>query len=373
MTARVWAEIDVAAIKSNLAAIRSFNGPQTDVMAVVKANAYGHGLEIVANAAWESGTRWFGVATVSEGVEVRYLLPESWVCLFPPFCPGEEAEIVRSDLIPLISSQEQAERLSVANDSQREPLSVHLEVDTGMGRSGILPSGALALAQSIAQNPRLMLGGIATHFAAGDTDPSFTRRQADELNKVVGLLSGEGIDPGVIHAANSGGMILASESRFNLVRPGLLMYGILPIALNETLIPDLSPALVLKTCVSLIRDLPKGHSISYGRTHQLSRDSRVATLPVGYGDGYPRDLSNQGAALISGQRAPILGRVCMDITVVDITDIPGVSEGDEAVLIGAQGNYRIRTEDIARLIGTTEHDVTTRLTERVPRIPVNAT
>ena len=373
MTPRVWAEIDIAAIRENLAAIRSFVGPSTEVMAVVKANAYGHGIGIVCQAAREAGTRWFGVGTVQEGVFVRGEIPDSHICLFSPFLAGEEPDLVRNRLIPLLSSEEQADRLSTECRNQNAEIDVHLEIDTGMGRSGIQPFAALSLAGRIVGLPGIRLTGASTHFPCGDTDPEFTRGQARVLATLVSDLCDRGIRLEMIHAANSGGTIHAPEARLNLVRPGLLMYGIRPIAIGRDLSPTVRPALSLKTRVALIRELTAGHTISYGRTHVLSKPSRVATLPVGYGDGYPRELSNRGAVLIWGKRAPILGRVCMDMTVVDVTEIPDADVGDEAVLIGSQGGASISAEDVARDIGTTEHDVTTRLSERVTRVPIGQT
>ena len=370
MTPRVWAEIDIAAIRENLAAIRSFVGPSTDVMAVVKADAYGHGIEIVVPAAWESGAGWFGVATVEEGAYVRRELPDSRICLFSPFLRGEESEIVRHRLIPLLSSEAQALRLSAECEKQRAAIEVHLEVDTGMGRSGIEPSAAMPIAEQILSMTGLRLTGAATHFPCGDTDPALTRDQSLRLANFVSELGNRGIVLQFIHAANSGGVVLAPTGRFNLVRPGLLMYGIRPLALNDDNRPAVIPVLSLKTRIALIRELPAGHAISYGRTHVLSRPARVATLPVGYGDGYPRELSNRGFVLIRGRRAPIIGRVCMDMTVVDVTEIEEAEESDEAVLIGRQGEEIIKAEEIAKAIDTTEHDVTTRLSERVKRVPV---
>ncbi len=373
MTPSVWAEIDIAAIRDNLAAIRSFVGPSTDVMAVVKANAYGHGIGIVSRAAWEAGARWFGVGTVQEGAYVRGELTDSHICLFSPFLAGEESEIVRARLIPLLSSEEQAERLSAECRNQSADIEVHLEIDTGMGRSGMQPSVAVSQAERIVGLPGIRITGAATHFPCGDTDAEFSRDQARQLATLESDLRERGIRLDVIHAANSGGTLLAPEARLSLVRPGLLMYGIHPVAIGHERLPGVRPALSLKTRVALIRELPAGHTISYGRTHVLSRPSRVATLPVGYGDGYPRELSNRGGVLIRGKRAPILGRVCMDMTVVDVTEVPDAEVGDESVLIGYQEALRITAEEIAESIGTTEHDVTTRLTERVTRVPVGRT
>jgi alanine racemase len=371
MTARVRAEIDIAAIKYNMAAIRAFVGPKTDVMAVVKANAYGHGLEIVSQAAWDSGARCYGVTAIEEGASVRRLLPEAGICLLSPFLPGEDEGIVQNRLTPFISSLEQAERLSVECSRRSVSLEVHLEIDTGMGRSGLPPESALEAAGRIAALPGIRITGLATHFACGDSDPDFTRKQNQSLMRVLEELRRRGIRPEVIHDANSGALSTTPETFNSLVRPGLFLYGIRPKSLEPSSFRQLKPVLALKTRVALLKELPEGHAISYDRTHILTRPSLVATLPVGYGDGYPRELSNRGSVLIRGFRAPILGRVCMDMTVVDVTDLPGATVGDEAVLIGRQGSDEITVEQLAALINTTEHDITTRLTDRVARIPVH--
>jgi len=368
MTSRVWAEIDLSAIRQNIDAIRALVGPRVDLMPVVKADAYGHGMREVARAALKAGAEWLGVASVAEGVTLRPLLPDANICVFAPFDPADAEEIACHRLTPFLSNLDGARALSRAAQRLRTSVHVHLEADTGMGRSGVLPDQVAQVAEQVARMPCIHLTGLATHFPSAEDDPAFTARQLETLNQARKKVEAAGAPLRYVHCASSAAILRYPESRLNLVRPGLLLYGILPAVPPETPIPDLRPALTLKTRVVLIRSLPAGHPISYQRTHTLARASRIATLPVGYGDGYPRALGNAGHALLCGRRAPIVGRVCMDVTLADVTDIPEAAVGSEVVLIGAQGQAQIRVEEIARLIGTTEHDVTTRLTPRVPRI-----
>lgn len=368
MQPRAWAEIDLAAIRHNVTEIRSFVGHRVDVMPVVKADAYGHGASEVARAALAAGADWLGVATVAEGAALRKNLPTARICLFSPFRREEAEEIVAHQLIPFVSDLEGARAVSLRAQRMRSGVRVHLEVDTGMGRSGVLPHEAARLADYMGRMPAILLCGLATHFPSAEDDPEFTARQLSVLQTVREAVEATDTRLSHTHCANSAALLRCPASRLDMVRPGLLVYGILPDVPPDTPVPDLRPALTLKTRIALLRTLPKGHPISYGRTHVLARESRIATLPIGYGDGYPRTLGNTGHVLIGGRRAPLLGRVCMDMALADVTDIPDAGADSEVVLIGAQEAERIRVEEIARRTQTTAHDVTTRLTARVPRV-----
>lgn len=368
MRSRVWAEVDLTAIRRNVEAIRALVGRGVDIMPVVKADAYGHGMMEVADAALRAGVKWLGAATVAEGVALRQRFPDTSICTFAPFSAEEAEEIARHRLTPFLSDLERARVLALAAQRLRTVARAHLEADTGMGRSGVLPDQMLRFVEQAMRMPSLLLTGLATHFPSAEDDPEFTRRQVTALQAIHAAVTSAGAPLTYVHCANSAALLCYPESRQNLVRPGLLLYGILPDVPTQVPLPPLLPALTLKTRIALLRALPAGHSISYQRTYTLARAGRIATLPVGYGDGYPRALSNVGQALVCGRRAPIVGRVCMDVTMIDVTDIPEAAVGTEVVLIGAQGSERIRVEEIARAIGTTPHDVTTRLTARVPRI-----
>lgn len=367
MSPRVWAEVDLAAVRHNLKEIRAHVGLRVAVMPVVKADAYGHGAAEVARAATMAGCDWLGVATVAEGADLRQRVPGASIALLAPFLPDEAEEIVRLRLTPLVSDLDGARALALAGQRGRTAARVHLEVDTGMGRSGALPGDVARLATHLGRMGSIVATGIATHFPCAETDPEATRRQLATLLKATAEVRATDTTLQLVHCASSAALLLYPESRLDMVRPGLLVYGIVPPVPPAVPVPPVRRALTLKTRIVLVRQLPVGATVSYGATRILDRPTRVATLPVGYGDGYPRALGNVGRVLVGGRSAPILGRICMDMTLADVTDIPGAEVGSEVVLIGTQGEAAIGVEEIARTTDTTEHDVTTRLTPRVPR------
>jgi alanine racemase len=382
-TARAWAEVDLGAIRANVAALRTHLPFSIQLLAVVKADAYGHGLVPVARSAWEAGAAWLGVATVDEGSALRSAGIEAPIALLCAPLPEQAGAIVKHRLTAAVGDMTTLQALAaVAKHAKAgaEPAAIHLEIDTGMGRSGAQAEEALALWQAARAIGTLKVTGLATHFADADgPDTALTHRQEQQLRQVRAALERDGARFEVVHLSNSAGTLRFQAAGGNLIRPGLLLYGISPSlpAADESSSSErrqdthslaLRPALTLKARVATVRALPAGHPISYGATHRLTRASLVATVLIGYGDGYPRRLSNRGHLLLQGRRAPILGRVCMDQTVVDVTDIPGVAPGMEAVCIGAQGTDRIAVEEIATRIETTEHEITTCLTARIPRI-----
>jgi alanine racemase len=368
MNHRVTAEVSLAAIRRNINVIRNIIGLRTDIMAVVKADAYGHGSCEVARAALEAGAEWLGVASVAEALQLRKVFPSSRICIMSPFHRDESEEIVLNRFIPFISDFESALSLSKAAQKLRSQIKIHLEVDTGMGRSGVHPDQAARIADLINRLNGIVIDGLMTHFPSAEDDPEYTMQELKQFLQVRQAVEAVDIHLQYLHCAASASILRYPEARLNLVRPGLLLYGMLPPLAPGTIIPDVKHALTLKTNILLIRSLAAGSSVSYSRTYTMKRQSRIASLPVGYGDGYPRELSNIGHVLICGQKAPIVGRVCMDVTLVDVTDIPQASVGSEAILIGKQGNEQILAEDLARMIHTTEHDITTRLTSRVQRV-----
>ncbi len=367
MPHRAWAEVDAAAIASNVSAVRALVGP-AGVMAVVKADAYGHGVEVGANAAVAGGASWLGVATVDEGVQLRHLGFDLPISVFAPADSDEAEEIVHSRLTPFVGGARLLEALHRAASQRDAVVEVHVEIDTGMGRSGVLPRDLDGFLDAAGGLPGVHITGAATHFPSAEDDVEFTRRQISSFSTACDRIRAATGRPLVRHCANSAGLLLYPEARMSLVRAGLLIYGIVPALGSPDAIPLVRPALALKSRVTLVRDLPSGHNVSYGQTYSLERPSRIATVSIGYGDGYPRRTSNRGVVLIAGNRAPILGRVCMDVIAVDVTDVPSIAEGDEAVMIGQQDGEVIRAEEVARWAETTEHDVTTRLLPRVPRV-----
>jgi alanine racemase len=367
MLPRVQAVIDLSAVRHNVGLIRAVVGPGVEIMAVVKADAYGHGAREAAGAAMQAGASWLGVATVKEGAALRQDARDARICVLSPFGRDECDDIAVNRLTPLLSDRESACALSAAAGRLGTPVEAHIEVDTGMGRSGVPHDRAADLVRQVSSLPFINLTGMSTHFPSAEDDTEFTARQLALFEGVRAAIAQAGIQLDALHAANSAALLRYPAARYNLVRPGLLLYGIVPECTGAEDALDIHPALTLQSAVRLIRELPAGHTISYGQTHILTRPSRVATVPVGYGDGYPRALSGRGHVLVRGRRAPILGRICMDVMVIDVTDIPNVEVGGSVVLIGKQGDQRIRVEELARLAETTEHDVTTRLTDRVER------
>lgn len=368
---RVWAEIDAAALAHNVRLLRSHFGPSR-LMAVVKADAYGHGVSLVAPLCAGLGLTDFGVATPAEGAALRSLLPsDASIYVLGPALPSEAPAIVFHRLTVLLSSLEMGQALSEAARAQNTTASAHLDLDTGIGRAGVLPAAAAALLTALDALPDLQITGLATHFADADDNPDDASSQHALFLDFLRTL-GPRVNTLLAHAANSPAVLnLPPAVRHALIRPGLLLYGIEP---TQGLFADrdlpLRPVLSLKTRVTLCRPLPAGATISYGRTFVVPPGGGTyATLGVGYGDGYPRRLSNLGSVLLHGRQAPICGRVCMDQIVVEVSHIPGVQTDDIATLIGTDGTQTLTAGTLAALVQTTPHDITTRLTARVPRLP----
>ena len=363
---RCWAEIDLAALRHNLGVARECAGPDASVLAVVKADAYGHGVVPVAQALHDGGgVKTFGVANVAEAARLQDCLPGVGVTILSPALPAERAEVVRRGVLPWVSSVEEVEDYARLSLELRggNLFGVEMVVDTGMGREGVLEAGAEALRQRVSTLPGLILEGVVTHLPSPDEDEAFTR---DELARFERLLSGDHPGPRR-HAQNSAGLLGYPLARgCNVVRPGLMLYGASPLPAWQA---RLRPVLTLRTRVSLVRDLPAGHGISYGRTFVTPRPMRVGTLAMGYADGYPRHLSNAGAeVLVRGRRCPVLGRVTMDQTMICLDALPGVVAGEEAVLIGRQGNEEILAAELAAKAGTIPWEIFTGLTTRVERV-----
>jgi alanine racemase len=383
---RAWVEVDLTAIRFNVSEIARFIGQHAHIMSVVKADAYGHGLTRVAHEVIKAGASWLGVAAVSEGALLRDAGISSPIALLSAPAAAAAADIVHYGLTAMVGDAAMLDALHAVRSLSQSELAVHLDIETGMGRSGALPQDAVSLWKH-ARSLGILVEGISTHFADADNaNDCHTRRQLQEFEKACAALYSAGASFKWIHIDNSASIIAhpitnhndeqrassvlpAPSCRMssNLIRPGLLIYGLAPKSAIATAI-HVRPALALKARIATIRELPKNHAISYGVTHRLQRNSRVATISIGYGDGYPRALSNCGFILICGSRAPILGRVCMDQTIVDVTDIPKASAGDEVICIGSQNNETIKVEQISGLIGATEHEITTGLTARLPRV-----
>ncbi len=363
-----WAEIDLDAIALNAASLKAHAGGKAELMVTVKANAYGHGAVPVARAAMEGGATRLAVHRTLEGVQLRQAGITAPILIMGYTLPAESERIVRWDLTPTVNSQPQAEALSAAAMAAGKPLPIHVKIDTGMSRYGLLPDEVLDFVRFLSRLPGLVLEGLYTHYAVADlADKTFTRHQFGIYMDVVKRLEAAGFTFPLKHVANSAATLDLPEMALDMVRCGIALYGLRPSDEVEPAVP-LRPALTLKSRVARVRTLPAGASISYGRTYITDKPTRVALVPVGYGDGYHRILSNRGAVLIHGQRAPIVGRVCMDQFVVDVSHILDVRLHDEVVLIGRQGEGHIPAEEVARWAETINYEVTTGLLPRVVRV-----
>jgi alanine racemase len=339
-------------------------------MAIVKADGYGHGAVEVARAAVAAGVSFLGVGLVEEAVELRengLTVP----ILILGFTPAEYGPyLCRYHLTPTVFTSEEAEAFSAAAKSCGHELPVHIKVDTGMSRVGYFPcEEADDFIVGIASKPGLSLQGLYTHFASADhRDKTFTRQQLQRYLSLVQRLEARGIHVPVKHTANSAGAIDVRDAHFDMIRLGISLYGLYPSAEVNRMDVDLRPAMALKSRIIFIKEVPAGTGISYGSTYVTDQRTRVATLPLGYGDGYPRQLSNIGQVLVRGQRAPIVGRVCMDQTVINVQHINDVMTGDEAVLFGRQGDSILHVDEVARWLNTINYEVVTRISRRIPRV-----
>ena len=363
--------MDLDALRENLAQIRNWIGPGRKVLTVVKADAYGHGLRQIAAVLMQSGTDLFGVANLAEARAIRSVGP-GWPILMLGACLPSEVELaVRDGVMPTLSTLMEAERFAAAAARLNIVAPVQLKLDTGMGRLGVFPEGAEALVESIQRLPSLALKGVYTHYSCAEDSADFTHHQKQLFADLVNSLVARGQSFDWVHASNSGGVLLEPDGPSNVVRVGLLVYGVVPQGArlqDTTLSCRFRPALDWKCRVSLVRDLPAGTPVSYGRTFITPRRMRVATLTVGYADGYSRASSNRAQVLVGNKRCPVLGRVTMDQMMVDVTGLDDVQTGDEAVLIGQQGSQKITANDLAEWSQTIPWEVLTNITYRVPRI-----
>ncbi len=366
---RCWAEIDLAALERNLHLIRASLPPHMRYVAVVKADAYGHGLHQTAARLMHAGADLFGVANLAEAAAIRELSPDWPILLLSPLLPDEDRYVIDYDVAATVSSADEVSRLDFAGRTADREVTVHLKIDTGMGRLGVWHEEAPALYRQIRDSKNLKLAGVFTHFSSPDTDAVFTAEQRRRF--LVALQKCEGLDLATlfVHADNSAGLeTIEVAGPFNAVRIGLLQFGILPHTGSLLSQVQAEPVFSFRTRVGLVKRLPSGTGVSYGGTHVLRRDSTVAILTAGYGDGLPRAASNRGHVLISGQRCPVLGRVTMDQTIVDVTDIPSVCAGDEAVLIGRQNGAEISLTEFSRWADTIPWETLCSVTKRVTRL-----
>lgn len=359
---RTWAEIDLAALRHNLHVARDISGQS--IMVVLKAAAYGHDIKKIAQALDQENITFYGVASVIEARRIHSTASKTRIYLLGPTLADERAEIVTHGWTPCISSLEEAQHFSELN-AGNSPLAVHITVDTGMGRGGFLPITLSSALSEILKLKNISVEGIGSHLPSADEDREFTLAQFETFTNIV-----ENCDYPFkyIHLANSAGILDYSSSVTNicnLCRPGLMLYGVSPMPQYQS---RLKPVMSLKSKITLIRELPAGHGISYGRSVLLDKPTRVATVGAGYGDGYPRSVSAKNAAvIIRGVRCPIIGRVTMDQIMIDVTALPKATAGDEVELFG----QHINVTEVADNAGTISWEILTRITPRVTRIYLN--
>jgi len=363
-----WAEIDLSATAHNIRLLQKRVGPHVRVMAVVKAEAYGHGAIRVARSALKAGAAWLGVAALNEAISLRQAGITAPILIFG-WTPGWLArQAIEHDVTCAVFDLDTAGAFNRAAQEAGRRARLHVKVNTGMNRLGLMPEAAAGAIVQMRAMDGVVVEGIFTHFARNDEpDRAYTDVQIGRFKRVLSDLEALGIAIPIRHAANSPGVLRYPEIHFDMVRPGILLHGLDPS--HEVLAPsDFRPAMTLKTRVAQVQALPPGSPVSYGGTYITQGWERIAVLPIGYADGFRRKPQHWGEVLVRGRRAPIVGRVCMDQCMIDVTRLPDVRQGDEVVLIGAQGQDRIRAEDAAGRLGTNNYETVSMVMGRVPRV-----
>lgn len=381
-TSLIRAEVDLGAIAQNVTELRNITNPAAKVMAVVKADAYGHGAVKTAETALKNGAEVLGVARINEAVALRkagFTVP---VQIFGYTPPSMAETLIRYDLTQTVFSFQSASALSQTALSKNKKIRIHIKVDTGMGRLGLvtdcgaiscsdinLTRSSLQQVESIVRLQGIIPEGIMTHFASADSlDKSNARKQFEIFMDFIDRLKKKGIEFGVRHAANSAAVMEMPETHLDLVRPGISIYGLYASDEVDRNIIRLKPAMALKTRVVHVKKIPEGFSVSYAGTYHTRKTTTVATVSVGYADGFNRLLSSCGSMLVHGKRSPVIGRVCMDLTMLDVSHVPDVSVGDEVVVFGKQKDEFIHVDEIAQILNTINYEIVTGITARVPRV-----
>jgi alanine racemase len=365
-----WAEVDLDALAHNFRAVRERVGPGVKVMGVVKADAYGHGAAECARRLEAEGADWFGVATPEEGMALRRAGVSRFILSFGGFWEGQAEACVAQGVVPVVYRLDMAAGLDAAASAAGVVADVHVKVDTGMGRLGVRYDEAAEFAEALRPFRNIRVDGLMTHFAAADEPrrDCFTTEQLGRFREAVAAFRARGFNPTFEHTANSAAALAHPETRGNMVRPGGVLYGlwrdVLPPLADA---PGLRPVMSLRTRVTLLKRVRAGETLGYGCTYEAAREMTVATLPAGYADGYARALSNRGRVIVKGVYAPVVGRVSMDLTLVDVTGIEGVRVGEQVTLLGADGPLLLPAEDLAQTAGTLSYEITCGLSARVPR------
>jgi alanine racemase len=365
-----WAEIDLAALAANYRAVRERVGAGVGVMGVVKADAYGHGAVECARRLAAEGAEWFGVASPDEAFELRRAGVTQNILSFGGFWDGQAGECLRQRITPVVYRLDMAEALDAAAREAEAVADVHVKIDTGMGRLGVRYDEAAEFASKLCEFSSVRVDGLMTHFAAADEPrrDCFTEEQFRHFREAVAAFRGRGHAPTYEHAANSAATFAHPETRGNMVRPGGVLYGlwrdVLPPQADA---PEFRPVMSVRTRVTLLKRVHAGETLGYGCTFEAAREMLVATVTAGYADGYARALSNRGRVIVRGRLAPVVGRISMDLTLLDVTDVPGVETGDVVTVLGEGEGLSVPAEDIAQTAGTLSYEITCGISARVPR------
>ena len=371
------AEINLKAFKHNLQNLKTVLGSKTDIMAVIKADAYGHGALPCAKAAIESGVGYLGAGVIEEGIELRKNGIKGPVLILGGIFPDEVTDLIHHNHSTIHHTAHLAEALSKEGKKQGKTVNIHIKVDTGMNRLGILPENLLALTEKISSLPNLKIEALSTHFSsADDEDLSITNQQIELFKNTLNKLKETGITPPLTHLANTSALFRFAESHSTMVRPGLILYGALPSPIlnpvvqnfcqNENL-ESFEPVMQWKSRIILLKSVQKGQALSYSRKYFTQKDSHIATLPIGYADGLPRRLSNNMEVLVKGRRVPQVGTICMDMILIDVSEVPDVQIGEEVVIFGKQGDEVIQVEELAQKANTIPYEILCNVGKRVPR------
>lgn len=373
---RTWAEVDLDALDYNIKSIKGKMAPKHKVMGIVKADAYGHGDGFVARKLQDGGFDWFGVSNIEEGMSLRREGITKPILVLG-YTPADCVEILsRMSITNAIVGMEHAKALQAAAEAAGVVVEGHIKLDTGMTRVGFQTDDAdfdqsLKDIIEVSKMPNVKITGIFTHHAVADSytgdHPAFTQMQFDRFDKMVKALQDAGVDVGIRHCANSATTIAYPERHLDMCRSGVITYGMLPSGECKGMI-DLKPLMTVKSTIGLVKKVPAGSQLSYGRTYTAETEQIIATVPIGYADGYNRALSNKACMIVKGQYAPVVGRVCMDQLMIDVTDIPGVKMGDEVIVVGTDGDKHVTFDDLAEILGTINYELSCVLTKRVPRV-----
>ncbi|MBI5559896.1 MAG: alanine racemase [Deltaproteobacteria bacterium] len=360
--------IDMGALKHNYGEIRKRLSPKTGIMAVVKANAYGHGDVEVSRALEGFGCESFAVAFTEEGINLRKGGIKSPILILGGVDKTQAEEAFSYELTPVVHDIAMARLLDGCARKTGRTKPVHVEIDSGMGRMGVLTEGVTAFFEEFKKLEGILLEGVLSHFSEADREGGeFSDRQLEVFLGALGKIRAMGYNPPYIHMANSAALLEKEESRFNIVRPGIMLYGAYPAPHLRNKI-ELLPVMQVKTRILQLKRVPAGFPVSYGRTFVTGRESTIATIPIGYGDGLPRRLSEKGEVIVRGRRAPMAGVICMDHTMIDCTNVEGVDVGDEVVIMGRQGSIDVLAEEIAEKTGTIPYEILCNISSRVRRV-----